>query len=102
MDINALNVIVCYLLRGERQLVNEDQKRYCFICGLEASKFDRSGKGFKKHVKHSHRMWDYVDLVAYLCMKDTVDMTGQESFVMERIRARDISFFPQGDSLELN
>jgi hypothetical protein len=87
--------------RDERQLVNEDQTRYCFICGLEASKFDRAGKGFKKHVKYAHHMWDYVDLIAYLCMKDAVDMTGQESFVMERIRARDISWMPQGDALEL-
>ena len=58
-------------LKEEYEEVGQDQKNFCFICGLKQEKLEKGGnqKGFKHHIKHNHYMWNYVFYIAYLKKK---------------------------------
>ena len=58
--------------------------------------FDRSPllkEGFKEHIKMNHYMWNYVFFIAYLKWKDKNDYTGIESYVFDKIEAKDVSWY---------
>jgi len=89
-------------LRDARQKIEEDTKSRCFVCGILSSRFDRYiDGGFREHVLHQHNMWQYLYFMLHLRHKPEDEFTGQESYVHEKILARDISFFPLNRSLEL-
>lgn len=40
---------------------------YCFICGIETEKLDKSSEyGCYSHIKKNHYMWNYVYYKVYL------------------------------------
>ena len=82
--------------RDHRNEVQENQEGFCFICGLDRSRFDRSGSGFDYHVQHKHNMWAYIYAMAYLRLKVGTEYTGIESYLAAKIQAGDLSFFPVG------
>lgn len=88
-------------LRGQKDRIEEDIRNKCFICGLDASEFERHASGFGHHIKEDHNMWNYVFFFDYLRRKDDSEFTGQESYVAERVRKQDISFFPVGRAVAL-
>ncbi|EKF26918.1 hypothetical protein MOQ_009372 [Trypanosoma cruzi marinkellei] len=89
-------------LRDAKREKELDMKSKCFVCGLEADEFEKAHVGgFRAHVMHEHNMWMYFYFMHYLRRKDPNDFTGQESYVDERIRRGDLSFFPEEDSLSL-
>jgi hypothetical protein len=50
--------------------------------------------GFNYHYKKEHNMWDYVFYAAYLRIKPDTEYTGTESYIDEKIKNLDISWFP--------
>lgn len=51
--------------------------------------FDRksdSGKGFEKHIKFNHYMWNYVNFILYLEWKEHSEYTGIESYVDDLLK----------------
>eukprot|EP01063_Lacrimia_lanifica_P013401 TRINITY_DN2003_c2_g3_i1.p1 TRINITY_DN2003_c2_g3~~TRINITY_DN2003_c2_g3_i1.p1 ORF type:complete len:3278 (+),score=1090.44 TRINITY_DN2003_c2_g3_i1:148-9834(+) len=89
-------------LRAQRHSVEEDIHTKCFICGIEASEFDRHADGFQHHIKQDHNMWLYIFFLHHLRLKDAADFTGQESFVSQQVDAADLSFFPMNKALALD
>merc|ERR1712146_435796 len=73
----------------------------CFICGIDAATFDRSGEGFRAHTKGSHNMWQYLYFMHHLRRKEKSEFTGQESYVYAKLSKNDLSFFPVNRSLSL-
>eukprot|EP00760_Papus_ankaliazontas_P037517 PhM_4_TR8476/c0_g1_i1/m.104088 len=91
-------------LREDRQSTEDDQTGTCFICGIDKSTLDRKAAragGFDSHVERDHNMWQYVFYMHYLTLKDTSELNGQEHYVYQMMKRRDISFFPVGRALIL-
>lgn len=81
-------------LKDKLQDRKEDMNSQCFICGIEREKLDRMVNGFNHHYKKEHNMWDYVFYTAYLRVKPETEYTGTESYISEKIKNSDISWFP--------
>eukprot|EP01060_Flectonema_neradi_P003622 TRINITY_DN12346_c1_g3_i4.p1 TRINITY_DN12346_c1_g3~~TRINITY_DN12346_c1_g3_i4.p1 ORF type:complete len:2267 (+),score=490.38 TRINITY_DN12346_c1_g3_i4:52-6852(+) len=81
-------------LRAEKQKVEEEIRTRCFICGIEATEFDRHASGFDCHIKQDHNMWCYIYFIHHLRTKEESEFTGQESYVWNLMKALDLSFFP--------
>lgn len=63
---------------------------------LEASKFERLGRGFEYHCRWEHNMWNYVALDSYLHLKHETSFTGLETFVRDAARHGGLNYFPIG------
>ena len=46
-----------------------------------------------------HNMWNYLFFIIYLREKDDTDFTGIDSFVMECLEQKDVSWVPRGRAL---
>lgn len=71
-------------------------RRVCCPGSLEASKFERGGRGFEYHCQYEHNMWDYVALSAYLELKEETSFTGLETYVNNAASRGALSYFPIG------
>eukprot|EP01059_Diplonema_ambulator_P036495 TRINITY_DN9103_c0_g1_i1.p1 TRINITY_DN9103_c0_g1~~TRINITY_DN9103_c0_g1_i1.p1 ORF type:complete len:2700 (+),score=824.86 TRINITY_DN9103_c0_g1_i1:45-8144(+) len=89
-------------LRSQRQAVEEDIRTKCFICGIEASEFDRHAEGFRIHIKEDHNMWLYVFFLVHLRLKEVSEFNGQESYVYDKVKMMDLSFFPLNKALAVD
>lgn len=49
---------------------------------------------FKEHVEREHSKWNYVNFMQYLDQKESTEYTGFESYVSEKRKNHDISWFP--------
>ena len=107
MNIVFLNIVFGIIidtfaeLRDAKRKKEEDMHSTCFICGINADTFDKEGSGFLTHVKHEHNMWQYLYFMHHLRKKEQDEYTGQESFVAQRIRQHNLSFFPHDKCLSL-
>ncbi|KAJ9456868.1 Inositol 1 [Diplonema papillatum] len=88
-------------LREERDVIEDDIKSRCFICGIESTEFDRQGEGFEHHIKHDHNLWLYIYFLHHLMKKETAEFTGQESYVYGLIQRHDLAFFPLNKAIIL-
>eukprot|EP01060_Flectonema_neradi_P032160 TRINITY_DN5067_c0_g1_i12.p1 TRINITY_DN5067_c0_g1~~TRINITY_DN5067_c0_g1_i12.p1 ORF type:complete len:2009 (+),score=330.55 TRINITY_DN5067_c0_g1_i12:2479-8505(+) len=89
-------------LRKRKDDFEDEIRNYCFICGLEASTFERYLKGgFKSHTTKEHNMWNYLYFHCHVIEKDEDEYTGQESYVMDRIKELDFSFYPINKSMSM-
>ena len=72
-------------------------KRRSFLTKFNREIFDRQADtnyNFGVHIKKEHYMWNYVFFIAYLRDKDDTEYTGIESYVDEKIKNLDFSWFP--------
>jgi len=82
-------------------------KNSCFICGLDKVDFDDAAqkrneqKGFVKHTKEEHNMWDYLFFLVYLDNKDSTEYTGAETYVNECVQNEDIAWIPTRRAMAL-
>jgi hypothetical protein len=88
-------------LRDARKTIEEDMMTTCFICGIDAATFDRSGETFHAHTKGAHNMWQYLYFMHHLRRKEKSEYTGQESYVHAKLVKNDLSFFPVNRSKSL-
>ena len=89
-------------LRKRKDDFEDEIRNYCFICGIEASTFERYLKGgFKSHTTKEHNMWNYLYFHCHVIEKDEDEYTGQESYVMDRIKELDFSFYPINKSMSM-
>eukprot|EP01064_Diplonema_japonicum_P011696 TRINITY_DN19132_c0_g1_i1.p1 TRINITY_DN19132_c0_g1~~TRINITY_DN19132_c0_g1_i1.p1 ORF type:complete len:2902 (+),score=722.22 TRINITY_DN19132_c0_g1_i1:105-8810(+) len=89
-------------LRKTKDDFEEEIRNYCFICGIDSSTFERYLKGgFKVHTTTEHNMWNYLYFHHHLLTKKEDEFTGQESYVWERIRELDFSFYPINKSMSM-
>ncbi|KAL4462524.1 hypothetical protein ABPG74_000354 [Tetrahymena malaccensis] len=85
------------VLRETSNEQQEDMLNFCYVCGIERTTFDRksdSGKGFIKHIKFNHYMWNYIHFIQYLEWKDRSEYTGIESYVDDLLKQNDTSWMP--------
>jgi hypothetical protein len=84
-------------LRVQRDMIEQDQTKKCFICGLSVAEFDRVALGgFEPHVGFEQTMWNYQFFMHHVKRKPAMDHTGIEGFVWECMQTREALFFPVG------
>ncbi|KRW98864.1 MIR motif [Pseudocohnilembus persalinus] len=89
-------------LREEETKKLEDIEDKCFICGNKKTEFDRQSQGgFNQHIRINHYMWNYMFYIAYLDWKTKNDYTGVESYIYEKLQAKDCNWFPLNKAREL-
>ena len=96
-------------LRDKKTIRELDMATSCFICGKQASAFDKlkthgsNRRGFETHYKDHHNQWMYLYFMHYLRIKDSTTDTGQEQYVRQRITHSKLDFFPDNSiSLQLS
>ncbi|KAI9202390.1 uncharacterized protein BJ171DRAFT_584291 [Polychytrium aggregatum] len=89
-------------LREEHKAIADDLKSCCFICSIEAPRFQRHGKGFEHHVQHEHNIWNYLFFLVHLENKDVSEYTSHESYFSEKFAQHDLSIFPINRAISLN
>lgn len=91
-------------LREKLKEKEEDMEQFCFICGIDREKLDKSGEGqqgYLTHIKKDHNMWDYIYFKAYLQFKESTEYNGNESYIYDCMERFDLSWFPQNRSLSI-
>lgn len=81
-------------LREKKNKMDEDMKNICYICNLDRYTFDRNADGFENHIERDHHLWNYIYFMYHLRKKDVTDYNGIESFVSEKLKQDDNSWFP--------
>lgn len=80
-------------LREHLFLLEEDKKNICFICGINRNKFENGGN-FEYHKKKVHNIWNYVYYIISLKYVDLQEANSINSYVIECINNKSISWFP--------
>jgi len=88
-------------LRGEKAAKKNHMENTCFICGVDRFTFDTKGDGFAPHVARDHNMWTYLAMMIHVREKEPTEYNGWETYVAERMEAKDTSFMPRNNALVL-
>jgi inositol 1,4,5-triphosphate receptor type 1 len=90
-------------LRDEKYQIQEAMDTECFICGRSSNDLDRRSTtgNFKHHVKHEHRMWNYLFFYYYLDKKDATEYDDIEQYIAEKMFTGMYDFYPIGKALGL-
>jgi len=88
-------------LREEKNNVEEDMTSKCFVCNIEAEKFQRDALGFDNHIKSEHNMWHYLYFYVYLKLKPVGEFTAVEFYVYKQNKKHKIDYFPVGKAVSL-
>lgn len=70
-------------------------ERQCFICGLDRKDFEKEDKSFDYHITEEHSLWNYINFMLYLEKLKSVDMTGIEIIVKEKIKKKSTDWIPR-------
>ena len=57
---------------------------------------------FDKHREGEHNQWDYFYYLIYLTQKSNLDLNGFETYVNDKYKMGDISWFPIGKAIALD
>merc|ERR1712194_328649 len=81
-------------LKEENEAIEEDQASKCFVCSLSKSELEREKIKFDKHIIQDHYMWGYARFLLYLDQQDPSNLTGPESFVKQKVKENNSTYFP--------
>ncbi|KDO32298.1 hypothetical protein SPRG_02777 [Saprolegnia parasitica CBS 223.65] len=76
------------------------RRTQCLVCNRPRAVIEAQGmeagimNSFARHTETKHNLWHYFFFIKYLNSKDETDMNGMESFVFEKIKAKDMSWVP--------
>merc|ERR1711972_1268291 len=88
-------------LKEEQKFIEEEKTSKCFICSLSRSELERAKVKFQKHIIEDHYMWAYARFLLYLDQVDPSDLTGPESFVKQKIKENNSTYFPNKRCIEM-
>lgn len=81
-------------LREKSRADLKDMTDVCFICNGNKSAIEKKGENFNDHINKVHDMWTYVDYMIGLKFVDPQETNAINSFVIEKIEEKKISWFP--------
>jgi len=88
-------------LKEEQSFIEDEQKSKCFICSLSKSELERAKVKFQKHIIQDHYMWAYARFLLYIQEQDPSNLTGPESFVKQKIKENNSTYFPNKRCIEM-
>ena len=68
----------------------------CFICNIDKTIFEKNNIFFEEHTEKQHNIWNYFYYIVHLKLKDSINYTGIESLIFDKLENDDISWFPIG------
>ena len=81
-------------LRNKEQKIEKDKNEICFICGIDKVSCEKNGQKFEDHITKVHNLWTYVDYILGLRFVDIQETNAINSYVMETIEKKELSWFP--------
>jgi len=81
-------------LRHRNQKYHKDKKNICYICHSNRDSLEKVRINFKEHVKKTHCLWNYVEYMISLKMKDIHDLNDANQLIREKIDKKDITWLP--------
>jgi len=82
------------VLRHRNQKYRIDKKNYCYICHSNRDSLEKSRLNFKEHINITHNLWNYVEYMISLKLKDIKDLNNINKYVREKIDKKDITWLP--------
>jgi hypothetical protein len=90
-------------LRAEKEENDTKTTEICFICNIDKEVFDRvAPSGFRRHIQHDHKMWNYLFFIVHLHEQDKDDDDGLEWYVRRCIEKTDLQWFPLNKAMCLD
>ena len=81
-------------LRDKSNKDLNDLNNKCFICHGNRDEIEKGGEVFEEHINKVHNIWDYVDYMIGLKFVDPQETNAINSFVIEQLEDKKISWFP--------
>ena len=81
-------------LREKSRANFKDMNNVCFICNGDQNSIEKKGENFTEHINKKHHIWTYVDYMIGLKFVDPQETNAINSFVIEKIEQKKISWFP--------
>jgi len=88
-------------LREEKNNIEEDMASKCFICSIEADRFQRDAVGFDNHTKYEHDTWQYLNFFIHLKSKPVTEYTNSEYYIYKQNKKHEIDYFPVNKAISL-
>jgi len=82
------------VLRHRNQKYHKDKKNYCYICHSNRDSLEKSRLNFEDHINIIHNLWNYVEYMISLKLKDIKDLNDTNKYVREKIDKKDITWLP--------
>ena len=82
------------ILRHRHQKFINDKKNYCLICHSNKDLLGKARLDFKEHITITHNLWNYVEYMISLKLKDINDLNYINKYVREKLDKKDISWLP--------
>jgi hypothetical protein len=83
------------VLRHRNQKYYSDKKNYCLICHSSRDSLEKMRINFDDHVKKVHNVWNYVEYMISLKIKDMHDLNAIDQYVRAKMDKNDISWLPK-------
>ena len=87
-------------LRIKQFKTDSDITNICFICEIEKDECEKNNKSFKEHCEKEHNIWEYVNYMITLRLKDSQDMNATNSYAKEQLEAKNITWIPMKEESE--
>ena len=81
-------------LREAAELKSNDKENICFICQVNSDDCAIKGVDFEEHVTKKHNLWDYINFLCYLYLKDENEYNLMEYKIMSSISEFNLSWIP--------
>lgn len=81
-------------LRKKAFETEHDIANICFICGVERDTLEKKSINFNQHCKEEHNVWDYVDYMITIRLKNIQDLNATNSYVKEHLESNNIAWLP--------
>ena len=78
----------------------DDIINICYVCGERREDLEVNKKNFESHVAGEHCIWQYVEYMIGLKYVDIQETNAVNSYVMEMIQEKNISWFPTHSNIE--
>ena len=82
------------ILRHRHQKFITDKKSYCIICHSNKDLLGKERLNFKEHINITHNLWNYVEYMISLKLKDINDLNYINKYVRDKLDKKDISWLP--------
>ena len=81
-------------LREAAEVKSNDKENICFICQINSDDCANKGIDFEEHVTKKHNLWDYINFLCYLYLKDENEYNLMEYKIMSSISEFNLSWIP--------
>eukprot|EP00340_Litonotus_pictus_P001322 CAMPEP_0170524604 /NCGR_PEP_ID=MMETSP0209-20121228/10085_1 /TAXON_ID=665100 ORGANISM="Litonotus pictus, Strain P1" /NCGR_SAMPLE_ID=MMETSP0209 /ASSEMBLY_ACC=CAM_ASM_000301 /LENGTH=1140 /DNA_ID=CAMNT_0010813413 /DNA_START=862 /DNA_END=4284 /DNA_ORIENTATION=- len=99
--INGIIVDAFQELRKNQNTEEEIRENNCFICDLDSTTLEVNGEKFDNHINDTHSMGKYLNYLIHVLTTPELDLNAVESYVFNKLKISDTSFFPNKNYFKL-